>query len=103
MSAGDSAAASVYVAVPLEDAFEVFTSEIDLWWRRGRKFRVGGARPGRIVFEQRLGGRLFETVELPSGERSFETGSVRAVHAACAGRRVDLQASDRRGLGGRLS
>lgn len=75
-TAGDSAAASVYVAVSLEDAFEVFTAEIDAWWRHGRRFRIAGAKPGRIVFEQRLGGRLFETVELPSGERTFETGSV---------------------------
>lgn len=75
-TAGDSAAASVYVAVSIEDAFEVFTAEIDLWWRHGRKFRIAGARPGRIVFEQRLGGGLFETVERSSGERTFQVGSV---------------------------
>ncbi len=75
-TAGDAAAASVYVAVSIEDAFEVFTTEIDLWWRHGRKFRIAGKRPGRIVFEPRLGGRLFETVQLESGERTFETGSV---------------------------
>jgi uncharacterized protein YndB with AHSA1/START domain len=74
--AGDSAAASVYVAVAIDDAFEVFTTEIDLWWRHGRKFRIAGARPGRIVFEPRLGGRLFESVQLPSGERTFQVGSV---------------------------
>ena len=75
-AAGDSAAASVYVAVSIDDAFEVFTAEIELWWRHGRKFRIAGKRPGRIVFEQRLGGRLFETVELPSGTRTFEVGTV---------------------------
>lgn len=75
-TAGDSAAASVYVAVSQQDAFEVFTAEIDAWWRHGRRFRIGGARPGRLAFEQRLGGRLFETVELPSGTKTFETGSV---------------------------
>jgi uncharacterized protein YndB with AHSA1/START domain len=75
-TAGDSAAASVYVAVSIEDAFEVFSAEIDLWWRHGRKFRIAGNRPGRLVFEPRLGGRLFETVQLPSGERTFEVGSV---------------------------
>jgi uncharacterized protein YndB with AHSA1/START domain len=74
--AGDSAAASVYVAVAIDDAFEVFTAEIDVWWRHGRKFRIAGARPGRIVFEPRLGGRLFESVRLPSGERTFQVGSV---------------------------
>lgn len=75
-TAGDSAAASVYVAVGIEDAFEVFTAEIDLWWRHGRKFRIAGKGPGRIVFEQRMGGRLFETVELASGERTFQVGTV---------------------------
>lgn len=73
---GDSAAASVYVAVSVEDAFEVFTAEIDRWWRRGKKFRIGGARPGRLEFEQHLGGRLFETVEFSDGQRTFVVGSV---------------------------
>ncbi|HLV65919.1 MAG TPA: SRPBCC domain-containing protein [Polyangiaceae bacterium] len=73
---GDSAAATVYVAVPVDDAFDVFTNEIDLWWRRGRRFRISGKRPGRIVFEPRLGGRLFETAELASGARVFEVGTV---------------------------
>lgn len=75
-TAGDSAAASVFVRVPIEDAFEVFTTEIDLWWRHGRKFRIAGERPGRMAFEARLGGRLFETVELSRGERTFEVGTV---------------------------
>jgi uncharacterized protein YndB with AHSA1/START domain len=74
--AGDTAAASVYVAVPIEDAFEVFTTEIELWWRHGRRFRIAGSRPGCIAFEARLGGRLFETVRLSSGEHTFEVGSV---------------------------
>lgn len=73
---GDSAAASVYVAVPLEEAFEVFTAEIDRWWRRGLKFRSSGAQPGYLVFEQRVGGRLFETVQFADGERMFEVGTV---------------------------
>jgi uncharacterized protein YndB with AHSA1/START domain len=73
---GDKAAASVYVAVSLEDAFDVFTNEIDLWWRRGPKFRIAGKKPGKLGFEPKLGGRLFETVELPKGERTFVVGTV---------------------------
>jgi hypothetical protein len=46
-SGGDSAAASVHVALGIADAFEVFTVEIDLWWRHGRKYRIAGKRPGR--------------------------------------------------------
>ncbi len=75
-SAGDSAAASVFVAVPPEDAFEVFTREIDLWWRHGRAYRIAGKRPGKLHFECELGGRLFETVELASGPRTFVVGTV---------------------------
>jgi uncharacterized protein YndB with AHSA1/START domain len=75
-TAGDRAAASVYVAVAIEDAFEVFTAEIDLWWRHGMKFRNAGKRPGRIVFEPRLGGRLFETVQLSTREQTLEVGTV---------------------------
>lgn len=74
--AGDRAAATVYVAVAIEDAFAVFTEEIDLWWRRGRKFRNAGKRVGQLHFEPWLGGRLFETVELGAGPRSFPIGEV---------------------------
>lgn len=73
---GDRAAASVFVRVSVEDAFEVFTEETDLWWRHGRKFRIAGRHPGRIAFEGGMGGRLFETVELPSGPRTFDVGTI---------------------------
>jgi len=73
---GDSAAATVHVAVSIEDAFEVFTREIDLWWRRGRRFRIAGKNPGRLFFEPRLDGRLFETVTFDARERTFEVGRV---------------------------
>lgn len=75
-TAGDGAAASVYVAVSPADAFDVFTGEIDLWWRHGAKFRIAGKRPGKLGFEPKLGGRLFETVELPAGARTFVVGTV---------------------------
>jgi hypothetical protein len=39
MIRGDQARASVGVAVPPEEAFDIFTREIDLWWRRGPRFR----------------------------------------------------------------
>ncbi len=74
--AGDSAAASALVRVGVEEAFEVFTQEINAWWRHGRKFRQAGARPGKLWLECQLGGRLFETVELASGTRTFEVGRI---------------------------
>jgi uncharacterized protein YndB with AHSA1/START domain len=73
---GDSAAVSVRVRVPQEDAFDVFTREIDRWWRQGPKFRIAGRRRGTLVFECALGGRLFETFELSSGSRTIEVGRV---------------------------
>jgi len=57
------------VAVPPERAFDVFTRETDLWWRRGPKFRVSGHLPGVLELEPRLGGQLFETFETRSGGR----------------------------------
>ncbi len=75
-AAGDCAAVSVHVAVSVECAFQVFTEEIDLWWRHGRKFRIAGKRPGRLVFEPQLHGRLFETATFAAGERTFEVGRV---------------------------
>lgn len=60
---GDRARVSVAVAVPPADAFRIFTEEIDLWWRRGAKFRHSGSRRGIVCIEPRLGGRVFETVD----------------------------------------
>jgi uncharacterized protein YndB with AHSA1/START domain len=73
---GDTAAVSVLVRVAQEDAFDVFTREIDQWWRQGPKFRIAGRRRGALFFECRLGGRLFETFELSSGSRTIEVGRV---------------------------
>lgn len=77
-AAGDSATATVFVKVPPEAAFEVFTAEVDLWWKQGPRFRVGGRQPGQLNFEPRVGGRLLETVQAPSGPRTFEMGRVTA-------------------------
>ncbi|HEU4412228.1 MAG TPA: SRPBCC domain-containing protein [Polyangiaceae bacterium] len=76
--AGDAAKASVYVAVAPADAFDVFTREIDRWWKTGPAYRVGGRRAGRLVFEPKPGGRLFETFEAPAGARTIEVGRVTA-------------------------
>jgi uncharacterized protein YndB with AHSA1/START domain len=75
---GDGATVTVSVAVTPADAFDVFTREIDLWWRRGLRFRIAGRRPGRLSFEPGVGGRLFETVDLDAGPRVFVTGTVLA-------------------------
>jgi len=70
MSLPDRARVTTFVAVDPSDAFEVFTAEIDLWWKRGRRFRFGGQ--GALRFE---GGRLVET---RSSGGEFEVGRVLA-------------------------
>ena len=42
--AGDQATVSIIVAVEPAVAFEVFTQETDLWWRRGLRPTITGTR-----------------------------------------------------------
>lgn len=65
MIAGDQAAVTVRVEVEPDVAWEVFTTEIDQWWRRGLAYRVAGRRPGTMHLEPRPGGRIFEEYEGP--------------------------------------
>lgn len=73
---GDQVRVSVAVAVPPALAFEVFTGEIDRWWRRGPKFRHAGRRGGFVRLEPHVGGRLFESIDSEDGEVVFEVGRV---------------------------
>ena len=73
---GDQAKVMMLVRVPQEDAFRIFTEEIDGWWRAGKKFRMGKNR-SIVHLEPKLGGRLFETFSARSGvEKTLETGIV---------------------------
>jgi uncharacterized protein YndB with AHSA1/START domain len=72
----DRAVVTVSVAVPPADAFDVFTRETDLWWRRGVRYRMAGRHPGVLSFEPRAGGRLFEEYDTPAGPRSHHIGDV---------------------------
>jgi uncharacterized protein YndB with AHSA1/START domain len=77
-TSGDQARVSAVVAVAPDDAFRIFTDEIDRWWRRGLKYRVAGKHRGFIRLEPGIGGRLFESFESEGGERVVETGRVTA-------------------------
>ena len=57
---GDRVTVTVRVEVEPDVAFEVFTTEIDRWWRRGIAYRVSGRAPGAMHLETKLGGRIFE-------------------------------------------
>ena len=74
--AGDQAKVTVTVAVAPAAAFDVFTRETDLWWRRGLAYRVGGRHPGTLMFEPRVGGRLFESFDTDGGKQVFEYGRI---------------------------
>jgi uncharacterized protein YndB with AHSA1/START domain len=75
---GDRAKASVTVKVGIDEAFRLFTEEIDQWWRRGLRYRVAGLRRGFLCIEPQVGGRLFESFEDELGDtRVIETGRVR--------------------------
>jgi uncharacterized protein YndB with AHSA1/START domain len=85
---GDQVRVTVGVAVPPEEAFRVFTEEVNLWWRRGKRFRnAPGNAPGDtpedapsgagiVHIEPRVGGRLFESFDTAAGEQVVEMGRV---------------------------
>jgi len=63
---------SISVSWDQETAFKRFTAEFDSWWP-GRTHSVGGERIERLVFEQQLGGRIYEEHK---GGRRFQWGEV---------------------------
>jgi len=68
----ETARVITFVEVSPLDAFEVFTEEVDLWWRRGPRFRRGGP-DSELCFEQDAAGRrLIERGK----EDVFEIGRV---------------------------
>lgn len=72
---GDQARVSVLVRRTPSDTFRIFTEEIDQWWRRGRRYRLGKDRTV-VHLEPKLGGRLFESFESGGRERVVETGRI---------------------------
>lgn len=74
---GDRARVTVGVAVPPAQAFRVFTEEIELWWRRGPRFRNAPGDSGLIALEPHQGGRVFESYTVDAVERVVEIGRIR--------------------------
>jgi uncharacterized protein YndB with AHSA1/START domain len=75
-AAGDQARVTVSVGVPPGTAFEIFTQEIDSWWRRGPRFRQAGVSRGFIRIEAGVGGRIFESFEAAGATQVVQVGSV---------------------------
>lgn len=78
MSAQPTATVAVRVDVAPAVAFDLFTREIDRWWRRGPKYRHSGRAHGTMQLEPRLGGAVAETWSEGGASRSFELGRVTA-------------------------
>jgi uncharacterized protein YndB with AHSA1/START domain len=74
--ASDVVTVSVTVPADPATAFDIFTKETDLWWRRGPKFRIAGRQPGVLRFEPWVGGRFIEEFESPSGLQVFTRGTI---------------------------
>jgi hypothetical protein len=74
---GATARVSVTVAVAPAAAFEIFTRDIDRWWRRGIKFRNAASGAGFIAMESGVGGRLFESYDGERGPHVLEVGRIR--------------------------
>lgn len=64
MTRSDAVVVTTMVAVDPDSAFEVFTAEIDSWWRRDSRYRFSGEQ--RMRFEPGEGGRLL--AERESGD-----------------------------------
>ncbi len=76
---GDQARATVTVAVTIDEAFRIFTQEINLWWRRGPRFRNArgpASDQGIICLEPRVNGRVFESYLQNGAETVVEMGRV---------------------------
>jgi len=73
---GDRARVSVAVAVAPSRAFDIFTGDIDQWWRHGVKFRHSASRSGLLRIEPQVGGRLFESFDQDGTPHVIEVGRV---------------------------
>lgn len=76
MATSDVATVTVVVRAEVGLAFQVFSEEIDTWWRTGPRFRIGRRAVGRLTFEAGVGGRLFETYETAAGTKTHVSGNV---------------------------
>jgi uncharacterized protein YndB with AHSA1/START domain len=72
---GDQSKVTVSVNVSPEEAFVIFTEDIDLWWRRGPRFRSLMGDRALICIEHGLNGRIFESYGSEQGkEKVIEIG-----------------------------
>lgn len=76
MRPADGITVSTLVAVDPATAFAVFIDEVDVWWRRGPKYRTRPGSMSTMRFEPGVGGRLVEVFDEAAGDL-FEIGRIR--------------------------
>lgn len=95
--AGDKVRVQTFVRVPRRDAFDVFTLELDVWWRQGPAYRIGGKHQGPMHLEPKLGGRVFQEYG-PTRERVHPIGTITVwdppAHFAFTWRGINFKDSD---------
>jgi len=67
---------SIEVPVSPERAFQVFTEQIDLWWKKGPRFRFESPWEGTMFLESGVNGRFLHVSDDGTGH-AFEIGRVR--------------------------
>lgn len=73
MNRSEAIRVTTLVAADPATAFEIFTADVDAWWKRGPRFRPALRGDGALRFEPRVGGRLLETYQDGS---EFEFGRI---------------------------
>lgn len=72
MSKTATVCVSTVVEVDPQEAFRIFTEEVDLWWKRSPRFRQSSDPKGTMRFEPGEGGRLIEIADdLEDGQYEF--------------------------------
>ena len=60
----DAIQVSIDIAVDPATAFEVFTQDMDVWWKKDRRYRFNWNKPiGTMRLEPRLAGRVMEVYD----------------------------------------
>lgn len=93
---GDRVRASLRVKRARDEVFTVFTEELDAWWRRGKRYRMGEESVMHLAPE--VGGALTETVAIGGRTKVYEMGRVTVWEpprrVVIAWRPVNFRASD---------
>ena len=76
MSDADCIRVIAFVPADPDTAFDLFTREVDAWWRSGPRFRHHAERPSAMRFEAREGGRFLEEYTDAAGG-AFEIGRIK--------------------------